>query len=83
MIQISHSVLFLLISSKAVYPKNPYSIRLLTPFYTENHRMLTQFKSDNFGEIVISEIGAFTVGSIKQQYEPDALVGKGEHQGFF
>jgi phosphatidylserine decarboxylase len=65
------------------YATSPYSISSLTPFYTENHRMLTQFKSDNFGEIVISEIGAFTVGSIKQQYEPDALVGKGEHKGFF
>ncbi len=65
------------------YATSPYSISSLTPFYTENHRMLTQFESDNFGEIVISEIGAFTVGSIKQQYQPDVAVGKGDHKGFF
>jgi len=48
------------------YVISPYSLSWLVPFYTENHRMLTLFDSDHFGQMAIVEIGAFTVGSIQQ-----------------
>lgn len=65
------------------YAGGPYSLFRLVPFYKENHRMLTLLHSDNFGRIAIVEIGAFTVGSIRQRYCPGARVLKGDHKGFF
>jgi phosphatidylserine decarboxylase len=66
-----------------LYAVSPYSFQKLVPFYTENYRMLTQFTSDHFGQIAMVEIGAFTVGSIKQCYQPGARVAKGAKKGFF
>ena len=65
------------------YAVSPYALRRLVPFYTENHRMLTLFDSDHFGQIAIMEIGAFTVGSIQQRYRPGVRVDKSAHKGFF
>ncbi|MCZ6893409.1 MAG: phosphatidylserine decarboxylase [Gammaproteobacteria bacterium] len=62
---------------------SPHSRCWSIPFYSENHRMLTLFDSNHFGQIAMVEIGAFTVGSIQQRYRPGAHVGKGEHKGFF
>ena len=45
--------------------------------------MITLFDSDLFGQIAMIEIGAFTVGSIRQCYKPDSYVSKGAHKGFF
>ena len=61
----------------------PYSQRRLLPFYRENYRMITLFDSDNFGRMALVEIGALTVGSIRQQYLPGTAVTKGAHKGFF
>ncbi len=65
------------------YAVGPYALRTFVPFYTENHRMLTLFESDHFGQIAIFEIGAFTIGSIQQQYLPGIHVAKGVRKGFF
>ena len=65
------------------YAVSPYSLRRLVPFYAENHRMLTLFDSDHFGQIAMVEIGAFTVGSIQQRYRPGLHVGKAAHKGYF
>jgi phosphatidylserine decarboxylase len=65
------------------YAGGPYALRTLIPFYSENHRMLTLFDSDHFGQMAIVEIGAFTVGSIRQTYQPGARVSKGAPKGFF
>lgn len=61
----------------------PYARRRLVPFFTENHRMLTRFDSDHFGPMAIVELGALTVGSIRQRYRPGARVAKGEEKGLF
>ena len=61
----------------------PYSLHTLFPFYTENHRMMTLFDSDNFGQIMIVEIGALTVGSIKQRFLPGVRVTRAERKGYF
>lgn len=65
------------------YAVSPYALRTLIPFYTENHRMLTLFDSDHFGQIAMVEIGSFTVGSIQQRYQPGVHVVKGARKGFF
>lgn len=65
------------------YAGSPYALRSLIPFYTENYRMLTLFESDHFGQTAIVEIGAFTVGSIKQLFKPGSAVNKGARKGYF
>lgn len=65
------------------YASGPYNLRTLVPFYSENYRMLTLFDSEHFGQIAMVEIGAFTVGSIKQRYRPRIHVAKGARKGFF
>jgi phosphatidylserine decarboxylase len=62
---------------------SPYSERRLLSLYAENHRMVTLFDSDHFGQIAMVEVGAFTIGSIQQRYHPGARVRKGDHKGFF
>lgn len=65
------------------YAVTPYARKWAVPFYGENHRVITLFDSDHFGKIAIVEIGAFTVGSIRQCFAPGVRVAKGEHKGFF
>ncbi len=60
-----------------------YSRTRLLPFFTENYRMQTLLSSDHFGWIVMVEVGALTVGSISQSYEPGKRVSKGDHKGNF
>jgi phosphatidylserine decarboxylase len=62
---------------------SPYSERRLLPFYAENHRMVTLFDADHFGQMAMIEVGAFTIGSIQQRYQPGNRVRKGDHKGFF
>jgi len=61
----------------------PYSLRSLTPFFTENYRVRTFFESDHFARMLIVEVGALTVGSINQTYRPGEWVAKGARKGYF
>ena len=61
----------------------PYALTHLVPFYAENHRAVTLLESDHFGLIAMVEIGAMTVGSIRQRFEPGARVEKGQRKGWF
>lgn len=61
----------------------PYARRWAVPFYGENHRMITLLESEHFGTIAMIEIGAFTVGSVRECFVPYGRVAKGEHKGFF
>lgn len=65
------------------YAVSPYSRQWLVPFYAENFRVITLFESSSFGQIAIVEVGAFTVGSIRQDFVPGVAVSKGDHKGFF
>ncbi|MCP4706862.1 MAG: phosphatidylserine decarboxylase [candidate division Zixibacteria bacterium] len=65
------------------YAGGSYSFKKPIPFYTENYRTTTVFNSDHFGQIVITEVGAFTVGSIKQKFVPGQRVNKGDKKGRF
>ncbi len=61
----------------------PYAHKSLTPFYKENHRMVTLIDCDNFSRVAMVEVGALTVGSIIQTYSPGLRVGRGEEKGYF
>ena len=61
----------------------PYARGWLVPVFAENVRVLTAFDSDHFGRMQIVEVGALTVGSIRQSYRPGARVERGAHKGWF
>lgn len=61
----------------------PYARGGLVPFFTENHRMVTLFESDHFGLVIQVEVGALTVGSIRQCHARGLRVAKGDRKGFF
>ena len=61
----------------------PYAERGLVPFFAENHRMVTPFDADHFGPMAIVDVGALTVGSIRQHFQPGAHVEKGDPKGWF
>ena len=65
------------------YAVTPYSSRWLVPYFAENHRHLTLLDSRHFGQILIAEVGAFTVGSIQQCFRPGEFVQKGSRKGYF
>lgn len=61
----------------------PYAVRWPAVFYQENRRSITQLKTLRFGTIAMVEIGAFTVGSIRQCYSHSRAAAKGDHKGYF
>ena len=52
-------------------------------FYSRNHRHVTVLTSDHFGEVMISEVGGFCIGSIVQTHSPGSRVRRGEEKGYF
>jgi phosphatidylserine decarboxylase len=65
------------------YAVTPYAREWKVPFCAENHRVVTCFESEHFGTMAIVEIGAFTVGSVRQDFMPGRRVAKGDHKGSF
>jgi phosphatidylserine decarboxylase len=65
------------------YAGGAYALDRPVPFYIENYRMVTLLDSEHFDQMVMVEVGAFTVGSIQQRYVPGIYVQKGARKGFF
>jgi len=65
------------------YSVNPISLKKIPKVYCQNKREFTEFHSDNFGKIILMEIGATCVGSIVQTYDYDKYVYKGNEKGYF
>jgi len=65
------------------YASGPYSLLRLIPFYASNFRMVTPVDSDHFGRVAMVEIGALSVGSIRQLFPPDSPVAKGAKKARF
>jgi phosphatidylserine decarboxylase len=65
------------------HASGPYARRRLIPFYAENYRVLTLFESDSFNTMALIEVGAFTVGSIRQVFAAGQRVRRGAPKGFF
>ncbi len=61
----------------------PYARTWLVPFYGENVRMLTPLASDAFGPVVMVEIGALAVGSVRQAFQPGVRVERGQRKACF
>jgi phosphatidylserine decarboxylase len=69
--------------SGGLWAVSPYGRRSHPPFYAENYRMRSAFRSDHFGLVTIVEIGAFTVGSIQQRYSVGSHVERADRKSVF
>lgn len=65
------------------YATTRYSRRWSVPYLAENHRQITRLESVELGTVAMIEVGAFTIGSIRQCYRPGVPVSRGEHKGYF
>ncbi len=65
------------------YSVSPYAIKDNFGVFCENKRELTTLETSEYGDILISEIGATMVGGIEQTYTPHTDVKKGEEKGYF
>jgi len=67
----------------SLFSVNPIALRRNIKILTENKRVLTILDTEKFGRILILEIGATNVGSIRQTYRTNSAVAKGEEKGYF
>ncbi|MGL5001075.1 MAG: phosphatidylserine decarboxylase [Cetobacterium sp.] len=65
------------------YSVSPYAIKKNFRVYCENKREVSVLKTEEFGEVILSEIGATMVGGIKQTYTPETTIKKGDEKGYF
>ncbi|QEK11433.1 phosphatidylserine decarboxylase [Crassaminicella thermophila] len=65
------------------YSVNPIALKKIMGLYCQNKREITVFYSDNFGKMILAEVGATCVGSIIQTYKEKKQVYKGEEKGYF
>lgn len=66
-----------------LYSVNPIAVKQNICLLTENKRVVTLLKSDQYGTILFIEIGATSVGSIHQTYSPYTPYQKGDEKGYF
>ncbi|MGL4566957.1 MAG: phosphatidylserine decarboxylase [Fusobacteriaceae bacterium] len=65
------------------YSVSTHAIRKNFRIYMENKREYSILKTENFGDILMSEIAATMVGGIEQSYKPNSFVKKGAEKGYF
>ena len=65
------------------YSVNPTALERIPKLYCQNKREWSIFHSENFGDVVLMEVGATCVGSIVQTYEPNKKVSKGDEKSYF
>ena len=65
------------------YSVNTGVLDRINNIYIKNKRTVTEFTSDNFGEMLYLEIGATFVGTIVQTFKQGQRVEKGEEKGYF
>lgn len=66
-----------------LYSVNPLALRRRMAILAENKRMITEIETERFGTILYVEIGATSVGSIRQTFQAEQPVCKGDEKGYF
>lgn len=66
-----------------LYSVNPWAIQRHPSIFWKNKRCLTVIRSEQFGDVLMVEIGATCVGTIHQTFSSKHAVRKGEEKGFF
>lgn len=62
---------------------SPYALEQKIPVYALNKRSLCTLQSEQFGEVLLMEVGALCVGSMVQTYQAGSQVLCGEEKGYF
>ena len=62
---------------------SPYALEQQLPVFCLNKRTMCELDSDEFGRVLLMEVGALFVGSIVQTYRAGMHVSRGEEKGFF
>ena len=66
-----------------LYSVNPIALRQNIHILTTNKRCVTEMETESFGKVLLIEIGATCVGSIRQTYSAGKKVAKGSEKGYF
>jgi phosphatidylserine decarboxylase len=66
-----------------LYSVNPIALRKNIQILSENKRVVTELATKHFGKILYIEVGATSVGTIQQTFEPNKTYSKGDEKGFF
>ena len=66
-----------------LYSVSPIALRQNIRYLVQNKRRFTLIESPAFGRVVMLEIGATCVGTIRQLYAPGTPVAKGAEKGLF
>jgi phosphatidylserine decarboxylase len=67
----------------ALWSVNPMALQRNVKIFSENKRVITAFKTEQFGTILYIEVGATSVGSIHQTYMVSSVCQKGDEKGYF
>jgi len=65
------------------YSVSPLALRGSLEIFCENKREHCTLSTEEFGDILIVDVGATMVGSIIQTYQPNSNVNKGDEKGYF
>lgn len=66
-----------------LFSVSPIALAKKLAYLWTNKRTLTRLETENYGTILIMEIGATCVGSIHQTFTPGQPVAKGAEKGYF
>lgn len=66
-----------------LYSVNPIALRKNIRILATNKRCITELQTQQFGTVLLLEIGATCVGSICQTFSPGTRVAKGAEKGYF
>ncbi|MEZ6122074.1 MAG: phosphatidylserine decarboxylase [Planctomycetaceae bacterium] len=66
-----------------LYSVNPIALCRNIRILATNKRSVTELQTDDIGKVLLLEIGATCVGSIRQTYQPGTAVKKGDEKGYF
>jgi phosphatidylserine decarboxylase len=61
---------------------NPWALSLKPDIFLKNYRQVSMLDTDNFGRVLMAEVGAFCVGRIVNSHT-EALFGRGQEKGYF
>lgn len=66
-----------------LYSVNPIALCKNIHLLATNKRCVTELETESFGKVLLLEIGATCVGSIRQTYSEGTSVAKGSEKGYF
>ena len=66
-----------------LFSVNPVALRQRLAYLWENKRSITRLETAQLGTVLLIEVGATCVGSIRQSYTPGTKVARGAEKGWF